>query len=501
VTPIDAEPTDPASVGQDIARASQSALRLGGSLIGSWGVALAVRILIPRYLGPERFGVYNFADAFSATCFILITLGVDTYIHKEIPIRKGHASDFFGGMVAVRVALSLVVGVGMWAALRLAHRSPEVQALVFLFAAAQLFSVISDSLAAMLHATNSVSRLSVVNVAAKLLWALAIAGGALAGAGLLWLGAATLLAEAAKSLALYLLVRRDVGLRLRIDLRNTVIVVGASLPFFVNQIAHTAYAKVDATMLAFLSSDSEVGWYGAASNLAGLALLLTPLIIWVLMPLTTRAAARSEADLTELIRRSLQLILTLAIPITLLLGLGAETWITLVFGKAYGPATLTLRVLAPMFVLTYVAMVCANCLIRLDRPWTLTSISLFGLVLTPLFNLLITRRAGRLLGPGGAGAGAAASMMLTELIVTVTLLWVLGGRAFDRRNVSAVTKNLLAAAAAIVLDHFLRPLGPWRLVLDASAYVFLVVVSGAVDPVELFRLFRALFRRAPAEVA
>jgi O-antigen/teichoic acid export membrane protein len=495
------EQMEPVSDGHDVARALRSALKLGSSLIGTWGVALAIRILIPRYLGPERFGVYNFADAFSATCFILITLGVDTYIHKEIPIRRGHASDFFGGVMALRVLASALVVGGMWVVLRLAHRPPEVQALVMIFAGAQLFSVINDSLASLLHAANSVSGLSVVNVVIKVFWGLAVIAAAVTGGGLLMLGAATLASEALRTLALYVLVRRGFNLELRLDLRHAFLVISTSLPFFVNQIAHTAYAKVDATMLAFLSTDAEVGWYGAASNLAGLALLLTPLIAWVLMPLSTRAAARSEADLTELIRRSIELILTLAIPVTLLLGLGAETWIGLAFGRAYAPAVLSLRVLAPMFVLTYVAMVCATCLIRLDRAWTLTLISLTGLVLTPTFNLLLTRRAGQLLGPGGAGAGAAASMMLTELFVTIALLWVLGGQAYDRRNLTALSKNLLAAATAVVLDHFLRPLGPGRLAIDAAVYVALVLVSGAVHPREMYRLVRALFSRLPPEVA
>jgi O-antigen/teichoic acid export membrane protein len=495
------EQTEPASAGQDVAYALRSALKLGGSLIGTWGVALAIRILIPRYLGPEQFGVYNFADAFTATCFILINLGIDAYIHKEIPIRMEHASDFFGGVVALRFAASLLVVGGMWVVLRLAHRSPEVQALVMVFGMAQLFSVINDSLAALLHAANSVSGLSIVNVAIKVFWGVAVVAVAVMHRGWLLLGAATLGSEVLRSAALFALVRRAYKLELRVDFRRTLMVLTASLPFFVNTIAHTAYAKVDATMLAFLSSDTEVGWYGSASTLAGLALLLTPLIAWVLMPLSTRAAARSEADLTELIRRSIELILTLAIPVTLLLGLGADTWIGLAFGKAYAPATLSLRVLAPMFVLTYVAMVCATCLIRLDRAWTLTLISLAGLVLTPTFNLLITRRAGRLLGPGGAGAGAAASMMLTELLVTAALLWTLGGRAVDRRNLSALSKNLFAAVCAVALDHFLLPLGPGRLVIDAVVYVVLVIATGAVKPGEMLRLLRAVLRRLPPEVA
>ena len=59
-------------------------------------------------------------------------------------------------------------------------------------------------------------------------------------------------------------------------------------------------------LLAGMAADSEVGWYGAASSLAGLSLLLAPLIGWVLMPLLARARARSREELDELVRRSIE---------------------------------------------------------------------------------------------------------------------------------------------------------------------------------------------------
>ena len=70
-------------------------------------------------------------------------------------------------------------------------------------------------------------------------------------------------------------------------------------------------------------------------------------------------------------------IFSLAIPTSLALAVGADLWIWLIFGQVFGPAAPALRILAPMFVLTYVL---------LDRGWTAIIISLCGLAVTPLLN-------------------------------------------------------------------------------------------------------------------
>ena len=45
------------------------------------------------------------------------------------------------------------------------------------------------------------------------------------------------------------------------------------------------------------------------------------------------------------------------------------------------------------------------------------------------------------LGPGGAGAGAASSIILTELGVTVALTVAVRGRTFDRASLIALGKR------------------------------------------------------------
>src|SRR5580704_2495660 len=89
--------------------AVRNALKLGGSLLFPWGIALGIPLLVPRYLGPDRFGTLSFAEGFTTAAFIVLNLGHEHYIRKELAVRPRHASDFFGGMFALRVVMTACI--------------------------------------------------------------------------------------------------------------------------------------------------------------------------------------------------------------------------------------------------------------------------------------------------------------------------------------------------------------------------------------------------------
>ncbi len=98
---------------RELALALRNGIKLGGSLIATWGIALIVRLYVPRVLGPDRFGHLSFAEAFTTTAFVTLGLGVDTYIRKEVSVRPEHASDFIGGVVALRIGFAALIFIGM----------------------------------------------------------------------------------------------------------------------------------------------------------------------------------------------------------------------------------------------------------------------------------------------------------------------------------------------------------------------------------------------------
>src|SRR5438874_1324130 len=390
----------------DLHLALWNALKIGGSLLGTWTVALAIRFALPRQLGPELYGTYNFAEAFAASFFVLTTLGIETYVQKEISLRREHASDFFGGIVTLRLVLGAALLGAMALILHVDGRGIALRRTVYLFAVGQLFFVANATLSALLHAAGTVDGASIVNVAAKLLWGAGTVAAITTRSGVAALAGAFALSEGLKTGALALLCRKHVALRLRIDVAATKRVLLCSIPFFVTTLATTLFSRIDDTLIGFLANDREVGWFGLASNLAQLALLMAPLMGSVLLPLFSRVASRSDEELTRIMRRALEVILMVAVPASLALGIGADVWIGIIGGPQYEPAILALRILCPVFIVTYVGMVCADYLYMAGRSWTVTWICIGGLALNAGLNAALIRPLLNALGPGGAGVGA-----------------------------------------------------------------------------------------------
>lgn len=470
--------------------AIRNALKLGGSLLFTWGIALGIRLLVPRYLGPVRFGTLNFADGFSSAAFVVLALGVDQYVRKEVAVRPAHASDFFGGVFAIRTVMTLFVFAGMAAVMARTGRSAEVSTLVFIYGAAQYFVIANATLSAVLHAKGNVGAMSVLAVVTKVVWAAGLLAAMATGAGLWAYGASFFASEFIETFVLYALARKHLGLRFRVDYSGTKAMLLASMPYYLQGFAANAYGKLDVSLLEFTGNTREVGFYGAASALSSLTLLITPLIGWVLTPMLARAAARSRPELVEQTRRSLELILTVAIPASMMINLGAEFWIHLVFGEAFMPAVLALRIQATMFVLTYVAIIYYLVLIMLERQWVLTLILFAGLVANVALNLVLIRPSLAHFGPGGGGAGCAIAMLGTEIVVTSLMMAVVGRDAFDGRSVSTIAKSLAAFGVVILLHRLLAFLGPVRLVVDAAVYLVIVISTGALRLQEMFAVVR-----------
>ena len=61
-----------------------------------------------------------------------------------------------------------------------------------------------------------------------------------------------------------------------------------------------------------------------AAAIAALSMIMSPLLQSVLMPMMTRAHDRSEEEFFALLRRSIEGVLVIAIPVTMVLSVGAD---------------------------------------------------------------------------------------------------------------------------------------------------------------------------------
>jgi O-antigen/teichoic acid export membrane protein len=469
------------SLATDVLQSVRNATTLGLSLLGTWSVALIVRIFLPRHLGPAAFGDFQFADSFTATAFVLTGLGIETYVRKEVSTRSDHATEFFGGTALARFAISALVMIAAISGLALSGKPVAIRHLVLLLGIAQVLVTLNLTYGALLHSVGQVGGLSMLNIVTKVLWGGGIVVAFALGGGVMSVAGAMLASEAVRTAGLAVLTHRHMGLRFHVNFAATRRVLVAALPYYLATLATTIYSKIDVSIMAYQTTSEEVGWYGAASTLAGMAMLVSPLIGWVLLPLTSRAAARSHDELRAVSRRAMELMLSASLPLSLFMYLAAEVIVRALFGAPYAPAIMSMRIQAPVFVPTYVAIVSGSLLVRVERGWAVTWIAVAGMIVSPLLNLVLIPMGLRHFGRGGAGVGAATALVISEFATTVALTWLLRGLAFDRRGVTAVAKTVVVCVAVVALDHLLLPLGPVRLVLDGAAYLAGVVAWGALD--------------------
>lgn len=471
--------------------AARNAMIVGASLLVTWSLALIVRLLLPRHLGPDLLGEYTFADALAMNGMTFLGLGIDSYIQKEIPKRQEHAGDFFLGVQTLRalaslIVLAIVAGIA-WSG---GHRGEVIWTTVF-FGVAQLCMIAANTTATLLYAVRRVGRLSALNIGTKILWGSIVVVGLVLHAPLRVYALASVASEAVRLVALVVIARRAAGLELALHVGRTATALRKSFPFYVSSVAQVLYSRIDIAVMGLALPEREVGWYGAATNLSFIAMMVAPIMTWVLMPQLARAAAKSREELMIGLRSALEMTFIVAIGLATLIGSGADVIVHLALGSRFDQAIPAMRVLSPIFVVVYVAMLGATTLVLLHREWFVTVVTLVSFALNAGLNVALLGPSLRRFGDGGGGIGAAAISVAVEALVAGTFLYVIGRDAFDRRTLSTLAKCVLAAVVVLVVDHFGYGLGSWRIVATALTYFVVVVGTRALRLGELFALLRA----------
>jgi len=489
--------------------AVRNALQLGLSLVATYGVGMAVRMFfLPRTLGPEALGVFTAADFVANTAFLFTTFGMEPYTQKEVSVRQEHASDFVGTVILLRMVMFFILTAGMGLYLTLTDQTHLLWPALGMAGMYALFHH-NSSWGALLTATREVAGLAKINVATKLVWGGAVVVFVLLGHGVLGVALGFLVGEVVKAVLLYFEVFRRVPLKLRVDWAATRKVLVAAFPFMLNSVS-LIYSKLDVNMMSYWHmSPAELGWYGSAVQISGFTLVLMPLLGGAVVPLFSRAAARSQEDLDRVGARTMSTILTFALAGGFAMGLGSELAVRLTAGVDFLPSVPALMILCANFAATYVAVICSYFVWAKKGPWFVTCVSALGLVVNPIFNILLIRPLAER-GAGWAGTGAALATVSTELFVIAILLTMVGKNLFDRHARSMLLRTALVMLLVGFLHTQLRPLveapPPWlgaphgvpvlaaRLLIEAAAYVGLAVLTRAINIRETLEFVRSALR-------
>ena len=301
------------------------------------GIGLVVGVWLARYLGPERFGQFNFAIAFVALFSPIAILGLDGLVVRELVSRPESKQEILGSAFAMKLAGGLLAFVlALLAILTIHARDQAGQWLVGVIAAGMILQAFD--VADLWFQSKVQSRYSVLakngaflTLTIAKVWLILSEAELIAFA---WVSTAEI---ALGALGLVIAFRSD-GNRW-LDLRPTLIVARSLLreswPLFLSSLGAMLYMRVDQVMLAEMVGEREVGLYSAAVRLSEVWYLIPPVIVSSVMPFLTEARGRSEPVYYQRLQQLFTLLIRSSLLVAIPVSLCATPLMSLLFGSAY----------------------------------------------------------------------------------------------------------------------------------------------------------------------
>jgi polysaccharide transporter, PST family len=385
------------------------------------GVGLFVGVWVARYLGPEQFGVYDYALAF-VLLFSTVTTLVDDVVVRDLVRYTTHSGKTLGTAFALKLlggVASLVAIMGTIWLLRPDDRLTQV--LVIIIGAGAIFQAF-DAIDLWFRSRVQSKYTVYARNAAFLLVAIVKIGLIEVGAPLVafaWAYLAELILGALGLVIVYWIS----GERLKLwqaDFERGRALLAESWPLILSGLAIVIYMKIDVIMLREMVGAEAVGIYSAATRISEVWYFIPLAIVSSVFPSIIRVKEVSEHLYYQRLQRLFSLLVGAAFALAVPMSFLSQPIILLLFGEAYvaaGPV-LAIHIWAALFVFMGVA----------QQSWYVnegfTKLSLQRTVLGAAINVGLNL----ILIPAYSGVGAALSTVVAYAFAAFL------GNAFSSRT-------------------------------------------------------------------
>lgn len=471
------------------------------SQVVTWTLTLVFSIVLRRYLGPEGSGHIVIAQSIWLIAGVFIGFGMDMLLTKEIAREHGRAAELLGTSYLLRVGFYILGSAAVLVySLAMGYDDGTV-AMIQVVGLSTLFLQLANASKAVHQGLETMEYISISDIASKL-------ANTLLGVMVLFLGFRELAVAwvmVCATLVLFLLQlafllrRHKLRPAFRADLAFWML--RSSLPYMATVFGMVAYSELSVLSVSMQVHAAEVGWYGASNQIFGTLLFGAVVYNTVTFPAMARAHTAQPGMMPQLLRRNLELILLISVPIGLGVFAVGDKLLLLLFGEAFAPSGQMLQVMGFVLIFMYLNVLFGQYFNSIDRQQVWTSVVIVSaLAIVPL-NFVMVPWTQQLFGI--EALGAAFSFLLTQAgqFIAGWLLvprGTLNGRSIRHMAQVALAGTLMVACLWPVRDQFIAlPIMVGAMVYPALAVLLQVVSKDDLDLIrQAGRSLRARLRSA-----
>ena len=356
-----------------------------------------VGIWIARYLGPEQFGLFSYAQSFAALFLVFATLGLDGIVIRELVKDESKAGKLIGTAFVLKLTGAIAVFAILAVAVGFTSNDTYTNTLIFIIASATIFQafnvvdfyfqakVLSKYVA--LANTITIFISSVVKIVLILNEAPLIA--------FVWV---VLFDSVVLAVGLiYIYIKKNTTFSIRKLLFNKLTAIDLlrdSWPLILAGIVTSIYMKIDQVMIKEMISTEAVGQYAAAVRLSEAWYFIPLVVASSLFPAIVNAKKQNEELYYSRLQRLYDLMTWVAITIAVAMTFFSGWVVDLLYGSHYDQTGGVLMIHTWAGIFVFLGVVSGKWFLTENLQMLAFWRTFSGMIINILLNILLIPKYG-----------------------------------------------------------------------------------------------------------
>lgn len=411
-------------------------------------LGLVVTMLSARFLGPSGYGLITYAASVVAFVAPIMYLGFTSVLVQELiahPEREGETlgTAIFSGLISG----TLCIG-GACAFVAVANRTKEAVIVCALYSTILIFQSLEMIVywfqARLLSKyTSLISLAAYVAFSAYRIYLLA------AQKSIYWFAVSGALDYLLISVAALIAYRRLGGRRLSFSRAVFSEMFAKSRYYIISDLMVTVFAQTDRIMINLMLGDAETGFYSAALNCAAMTGFVFTAVIDSFRPLIFGNRLRDDAAFRTNMKRLYSVVIWLSLLQSAFITVFAGLIVRILYGAAYSPSILTLRIAVWYTTFSYLGAVRNIWLLAEKKQKYLLPVNAAGALANVILNSLLI--------PSMGINGAALATLVTQFFTNVAVGFIIPAvRENNRIMLESLPPRLFLGICGSVIRNIFR---------------------------------------------
>ena len=369
-------------------------------------LAFVVGLLTARYLGPNNYGLINYAATYTSFFASFCTLGINSVIVKNFVDHPDEEGETVGSAIILRTISSVLSVVMMMCITFIADNGEKTtNIVVFLCGIGVIFQVMDtldywfqSRLESKYSAFATVISYTVVSI--YKVWLL------VTGKSVEWFAVSTSIDYLVVAIILLIVYKKRNGPRFSCSMRKAKELFKSSYHFILAGLMVSIYGSTDKFMLKQLLNEAEVGYYSTAVSLCNTWVFLLTAIIDSLYPVILQSFNNKE--LFERKNKQLySIVFYISVSVSILFSVLATPVVRILYGKAYIAAAAPLRIITWYTAFSYLWVARNAWIVSYNKQNYLKYLYIGAAITNVVLNVIMI--------PLWGASGAAFASLLTQI--------------------------------------------------------------------------------------